>query len=152
MYGAKASGRQGAAWHGAARPDARSPGRQTHPVRSLSVLGLRLSYRARSARLSVAGCQCGQCAVTLGVMYLTDAEALGYLRWHWGEAFEVGRAGHRWSAVRRDNGHVLTADDADELLAMIRREPPVPRAEVEPEPGAPKAHRHLRQVGKIGKS
>jgi hypothetical protein len=57
----------------------------------------------------------------------SPAEALDYLRWHWGEAYEVTRLGPRWTARRRDTGKLLRATDPDELLSLIRAESPVTR-------------------------
>ena len=57
----------------------------------------------------------------------SPAEALSYLRHHWGEAFEVTRSGTRWQARRRDTDKLLRSTDPDELLSLIRAEPPVAR-------------------------
>jgi hypothetical protein len=45
---------------------------------------------------------------------------LDELRHHWGTAYVIRQAGDYWTAQRRDTGRLLTADDGDELLSVIR--------------------------------
>ena len=55
---------------------------------------------------------------------------LDSLRFHWGAAYEIGYRLGQYRAVRRDDGSVVRADSADELLAAIREDyavRPVPR-------------------------
>jgi hypothetical protein len=51
-----------------------------------------------------------------------DWEALEALRWHWGEAYEIGRDDTRgWRARRRDGlGGDITAGGPDDLRQAIR--------------------------------
>lgn len=63
---------------------------------------------------------------------LINAQALEALRWHWGDAYEIGRDGEDgWRAHRRDAvGGDLTAPGPDELESKIRADyglRPVPR-------------------------
>jgi hypothetical protein len=73
----------------------------------------------------------GRTAASTG-MTAADREALDALRWHWGDAYEIGRDEDRgWWARRRDGrGRDLTAATPDELLAEITADytlRPVPR-------------------------
>lgn len=55
---------------------------------------------------------------------------LAYLRHHYGEAYEINMRRGRYEARRRDDGTVLAADTAEDLLEKIRedyRAHPVPR-------------------------
>ena len=73
-----------------------------------------------------------------------DEEALKTLRWHWGDAYMIGRDGERgWWAARRDQiGGLLTAATPGELEQAITadyRLRPVPRepaADRDPDGGA----------------
>ena len=47
---------------------------------------------------------------------------LDSLRFHWGTAYEIGYRLGQYRAVRRDDGSVVRADSADELLAAIRED------------------------------
>jgi hypothetical protein len=55
---------------------------------------------------------------------------LAYLIHHYGEAYEINMRRGRYEASRRDDGTMLTADSAEELLSLIRADyasRPVPR-------------------------
>jgi len=55
---------------------------------------------------------------------------LGYLEHHYGDAYVISRWRGRCEARRRDDGTVLDAADAQELLSLIREDyaaRPVPR-------------------------
>jgi len=55
---------------------------------------------------------------------------LQYLGWHWGQAYLVSYWRGRYQAARKDDGTMLTADTAEELLLLIRADyarKPVPR-------------------------
>jgi hypothetical protein len=41
------------------------------------------------------------------------------LRWHWGEAYEIGWTDGKFTAERRDDGDLLTASSAEELYERI---------------------------------
>jgi hypothetical protein len=41
------------------------------------------------------------------------------LRWHWGEAYEIGWADGTFTAERRDDGLELTAPTAEKLYEQI---------------------------------
>ena len=61
---------------------------------------------------------------------MTEPASLAYLIHHYGEAYEISRRRGRCEARRRDDGTVLAADDAQELLSLIRTDyaaRPVPR-------------------------
>ena len=45
---------------------------------------------------------------------------LAYLIHHYGEAYEINMRRGRYEARRRDDGSVLDADSADEMLEKIR--------------------------------
>jgi hypothetical protein len=45
---------------------------------------------------------------------------LAYLCHHYGEAYEVNMRRGRYEARRRDDGAMLTADSAEDLLDLIR--------------------------------
>ena len=51
---------------------------------------------------------------------MSDPVNLAYLCHHYGEAYEVKMRRGRYEAHRRDDGTVLTADSADDLLDLIR--------------------------------
>ena len=56
--------------------------------------------------------------------------SLAYLIHHYGDAYQVNMRRGRFEAARRDDGTVLDAGTADELLEKIRAdsaERPVPR-------------------------
>ena len=63
-----------------------------------------------------------------GGMYRDDA--LRYLQWNWGEAYEITEALGVWRAVRRDSQKTLIATEAtdlrDEIVADYEANP-VPR-------------------------
>jgi hypothetical protein len=55
---------------------------------------------------------------------------LAYLCHHYGDAYDINMRRGRYEARRRDDGTVLTADSAEDLLEKIRedyRAHPVPR-------------------------
>lgn len=57
-------------------------------------------------------------------------EALRYLQWNWGEAYEITEASGVWRAVRRDNQKTLIATEAQDLRDLIVQNyasDPVPR-------------------------
>lgn len=59
-------------------------------------------------------------------------DALDALRWHWGDAYEIGHDDeHGWRARRRDGlGEDLAAADPDEMYGVIGADynaKPVPR-------------------------
>jgi hypothetical protein len=59
-----------------------------------------------------------------------DEWTLDDLRYHWGDAYLIHRAGGRWVAQRRDSHATLSADSAEKLLDIIREDyrlHPVPR-------------------------
>lgn len=45
---------------------------------------------------------------------------LGYLRYHWGDAYAIHRADGAWIAERRDTRETLRAEDPEDLLNLIR--------------------------------
>jgi hypothetical protein len=52
------------------------------------------------------------------------------LRYHWGEAYRVDHLGGRFVAQRRDSHATMSAENAEELLTLIREDyaqHPVPR-------------------------
>ena len=50
-----------------------------------------------------------------------EAAALAALRLDWGRTLDIGCAGDRWQAARRDgDGHVLTRASADGLAMALR--------------------------------
>jgi hypothetical protein len=51
---------------------------------------------------------------------VTEPVDLNFLRWHWSSAYEISYRAGKWRAARRDDGTVLAADSADELLELIR--------------------------------
>jgi hypothetical protein len=50
----------------------------------------------------------------------TRAVSYGYLSYNWSSAYRIRVRLGVWSATRRDNERVLTADSAEELLDKIR--------------------------------
>jgi hypothetical protein len=55
---------------------------------------------------------------------------LAYLTWHWGAAYEITYRLGQYRAVRRDDGAMIRADSAGDLLDAIRQDyaaRPVPR-------------------------
>lgn len=59
-----------------------------------------------------------------------DDGPLAGLAWHWGSAYEISYERGQYRAVRRDDGSVVRADTAGELLREIRADyavRPVPR-------------------------
>jgi hypothetical protein len=44
------------------------------------------------------------------------------LRHHWSGAYRFEHRRGRWTAQRRDDGHVLEADEPEQLLAVIRED------------------------------
>lgn len=61
-----------------------------------------------------------------------ERHQLEVLRWYWGSFYEIelDGIGGEWTARRHDNGRMLTATSADELVRGIRRDfaiRPVPR-------------------------
>ena len=61
---------------------------------------------------------------------MSEPADLAYLCHHYGEAYEINMRRGRYEARRRDDGTVLTADSAEDLLEKIRedyRAHPVPR-------------------------
>jgi hypothetical protein len=55
---------------------------------------------------------------------------LAYLGWHWGQAYEISYRLGQYRAVRRDDGAMVRADSAGDLLDAIRADyaaRPVPR-------------------------
>jgi hypothetical protein len=68
-----------------------------------------------------------------GVAAAAGRDALEALRWHWGDAYEIGFDDERgWHARRRDGlGGWLTAPDSDDLFGVIAADyalKPVPRS------------------------
>jgi hypothetical protein len=51
---------------------------------------------------------------------VSEPADLAYLCHHYGEAYEVNIRRGRYEARRRDDGTVLTADSAEDLLDLIR--------------------------------
>ncbi len=50
-----------------------------------------------------------------------DDSDLDDLRWHWGDAYNIGHLGpDLWLAQRRDNRKMIRADDPVNLLELIR--------------------------------
>jgi hypothetical protein len=61
---------------------------------------------------------------------VSEPVGLAYLIHHWSDAYEVNMRRGRYQARRRDDGTMITADSADELLTAIRFDyaaKPVPR-------------------------
>jgi hypothetical protein len=61
---------------------------------------------------------------------VSDPGALADLRHHWGEAYEISYRLGQYRAARRDDGSVVRADTAGELLELVRADyaaRPVPR-------------------------
>lgn len=58
-------------------------------------------------------------------------QALDFLKWHWGTAYEISRPRRDgWTARRKDNRKTLEASSAQVLLVKIRADyqaHPVPR-------------------------
>jgi hypothetical protein len=80
----------------------------------------------------------GHAAGRTAARIAADDQALAALRWHWGEAYEIGRDDDRgWHARRHDGlGGDLTAADPDGLHAGIAADyavRPVPRSCTPPE-------------------
>ena len=51
---------------------------------------------------------------------MSEPADLAYLCHHYGEAYEVNMRRGRYEARRRDDGTMLTADSAEDLLDLIR--------------------------------
>ena len=51
---------------------------------------------------------------------MTEPVNLAYLIHHYGEAYEINMRRRRYEVRRRDDGTLLTADSAEELLGLIR--------------------------------
>lgn len=61
---------------------------------------------------------------------MSEPVNLAYLCHHYGDAYEINMRRGRYEARRRDDGTMLTADSAGELLEKIRTDyaaRPVPR-------------------------
>jgi hypothetical protein len=61
---------------------------------------------------------------------VSEPGALADLRHHWGEAYEINYRLGQYRAVRKDDGSMVRADSAGELLEKIREDyavRPVPR-------------------------
>lgn len=61
---------------------------------------------------------------------MSEPVNLGYLIFHWSDAYQVSMRRGRYEAIRRDDGTVLDAGTADGLLEKIRADyaaRPVPR-------------------------
>lgn len=61
---------------------------------------------------------------------MSEPVGLAYLEHHYGDAYVITRWRGRCEAIRRDDGTVMAADDAQELLTLIREDyatRPVPR-------------------------
>jgi hypothetical protein len=61
---------------------------------------------------------------------VTEPVDLNFLRWHWSSAYEISYRAGKYQAARRDDGTVLAAGSADELLELVRADyarRPVPR-------------------------
>lgn len=79
----------------------------------------------------------GEAGRTAASKALIESE-LESLRWHWGDAYDIGLDDERgWHAKRRDGlGAVLTGADPDELYKLITEDysaRPVPRSYVSPD-------------------
>jgi hypothetical protein len=48
------------------------------------------------------------------------SETVRSLRWHWGSAYDIRRAGGRHVAVRRDGLGTVAAETLDGLLVAVR--------------------------------
>lgn len=75
---------------------------------------------------------------------MSEPVNLAYLWHHYGEAYEINMRRGRCEARRRDDGTVLTADSAEELLGLIRAdyaERPVSRRIVEADRPQPPSSR-----------
>ena len=67
---------------------------------------------------------------------MTEPVNLAYVVYHWSDAYRVNMRHGVYEAIRRDDGTLLTADSAEELLDLIRADSaarPVPRAD-QPQP------------------